>query len=90
MARRDIRATPETAGCDGLLNMMGSSTSLTACSTGASMIANTLQNSRAIWPWLSRYEWQTIDLNQYPNGSAGTLPSPNAQQRKRAARYQFD
>src|SRR6516164_9561997 len=21
----------------------------------------------AIWPWVSRYEWQTIDLNQYPN-----------------------
>ena len=20
----------------------------------------------AIWPWVSRYEWQTIDLNQYP------------------------
>src|SRR6202049_1546039 len=21
----------------------------------------------AIWLWISRYEWQTIDLNQYPN-----------------------
>jgi GSH-dependent disulfide-bond oxidoreductase len=21
----------------------------------------------ATWPWISRYEWQTIDLNQYPN-----------------------
>ena len=21
----------------------------------------------AIWPWISRYEWQTVDLNQYPN-----------------------
>ncbi|MBN8921246.1 MAG: glutathione S-transferase C-terminal domain-containing protein, partial [Rhizobiales bacterium] len=21
----------------------------------------------AIWPWISRYEWQTIDLSQYPN-----------------------
>jgi GSH-dependent disulfide-bond oxidoreductase len=21
----------------------------------------------AIWPWTSRFEWQTIDLNQYPN-----------------------
>jgi GSH-dependent disulfide-bond oxidoreductase len=21
----------------------------------------------AIWPWVSRFEWQTIDLNQYPN-----------------------
>src|ERR1700692_3793508 len=21
----------------------------------------------AIWPWISRYEWQTIDLNQFPN-----------------------
>ena len=21
----------------------------------------------AIWPWISRYEWQTIDINQYPN-----------------------
>jgi GST-like protein len=20
-----------------------------------------------IWPWVSRYEWQTVDLNQYPN-----------------------
>ena len=21
----------------------------------------------ATWPWISRYEWQTIDLNAYPN-----------------------
>ncbi len=21
----------------------------------------------AIWPWVSRYEWQTVDLNTYPN-----------------------
>jgi GST-like protein len=21
----------------------------------------------AIWPWVSRYEWHTVDLNQYPN-----------------------
>ena len=21
----------------------------------------------ATWPWISRYEWQTIDLDQYPN-----------------------
>jgi GST-like protein len=21
----------------------------------------------AIWPWISRFEWQTIDLNQYPH-----------------------
>jgi GST-like protein len=21
----------------------------------------------AIWPWISRYEWQTIDINQYSN-----------------------
>ena len=21
----------------------------------------------AIWPWISRYEWQTINLDQYPN-----------------------
>jgi GSH-dependent disulfide-bond oxidoreductase len=21
----------------------------------------------ATWPWISRYEWQTIDLNKYPN-----------------------
>ena len=21
----------------------------------------------AIWPWVSRYEWQTVDLKQYPN-----------------------
>jgi GST-like protein len=21
----------------------------------------------AIWPWVSRFEWQTVDLNRYPN-----------------------
>jgi GST-like protein len=21
----------------------------------------------AIWPWMSRFEWQTVDLNKYPN-----------------------
>lgn len=21
----------------------------------------------AIWPWISRFEWQTIDMNEYPN-----------------------
>ena len=21
----------------------------------------------AIWPWVSRYEWQEVDLNKYPN-----------------------
>ena len=21
----------------------------------------------AIWPWISRYEWQTVDMKQYPN-----------------------
>ena len=21
----------------------------------------------AIWPWVSRFEWQTVDLKQYPN-----------------------
>jgi GST-like protein len=21
----------------------------------------------AIWPWISRFEWQTIDMNQFPN-----------------------
>jgi GSH-dependent disulfide-bond oxidoreductase len=21
----------------------------------------------AIWPWVSRYEWQTVDLNAYAN-----------------------
>ena len=21
----------------------------------------------AIWPWVSRYEWQTVDLNTFPN-----------------------
>ena len=21
----------------------------------------------AIWPWISRFEWQTIDMKQYPN-----------------------
>ena len=26
----------------------------------------------AIWPWVSRYEWQTVDLKQYPTSSAGT------------------
>ena len=24
----------------------------------------------AIWPWISRFEWQTIDLNQYPEREA--------------------
>jgi GST-like protein len=22
---------------------------------------------RATWPWVSRFEWQTVDLKQYPN-----------------------
>jgi GSH-dependent disulfide-bond oxidoreductase len=31
----------------------------------------------AIWPWVSRYEWQTIDLDRYiPMSSAGISPSP--------------
>ena len=21
----------------------------------------------ALWPWISRFEWQTIDITQYPN-----------------------
>ena len=21
----------------------------------------------AIWPWISRFEWQTVDLDKYPN-----------------------
>jgi GST-like protein len=21
----------------------------------------------AIWPWISRFDWQTIDLNEFPN-----------------------
>jgi GST-like protein len=21
----------------------------------------------ATWPWISRFEWQTIDLNEFPN-----------------------
>jgi GST-like protein len=21
----------------------------------------------AIWPWISRYEWQTIDMNAFPH-----------------------
>jgi GST-like protein len=21
----------------------------------------------AIWPWISRFEWQTIDMKKYPN-----------------------
>ena len=21
----------------------------------------------AVWPWISRFEWQTIDLDNYPN-----------------------
>ena len=24
----------------------------------------------AIWPWISRFEWQTIDLNQFPEREA--------------------
>jgi glutathione S-transferase len=30
--------------------------------TGAYSIADV-----AIWPWVSRFEWQTVDLKQYPN-----------------------
>ena len=21
----------------------------------------------SIWPWISRFEWQTVDMNKYPN-----------------------
>jgi len=21
----------------------------------------------AVWPWISRFEWQTINMNDYPN-----------------------
>ena len=24
----------------------------------------------AIWPWISRFEWQTIDMKQYPEREA--------------------
>ena len=40
----------------------------------------------AIWPWISRFEWQTIDMKQYPNVSAGTRPSPRAPPCRRATR----
>jgi hypothetical protein len=71
------------------LNMMGSSTSLTACSTGASMTANTLQTTVRS-PSDPAVGVALRMANQYPNGSDGTLPSPNARQRKRAARYQYN
>jgi GSH-dependent disulfide-bond oxidoreductase len=33
----------------------------------------------AIWPWVSRYEWQTVDLSAYANVKRGTRLSPGAQ-----------
>jgi len=34
----------------------------------AAFVADTLSVADiAIWPWVSRYEWQTVDLRQYPN-----------------------
>ena len=34
----------------------------------AAFVADTLSVADiAIWPWVSRYEWQTVDLKQYPN-----------------------
>jgi GSH-dependent disulfide-bond oxidoreductase len=36
--------------------------------TGREYVADTYSIADiAIWPWISRYEWQTIDLNLYPN-----------------------
>ena len=32
----------------------------------------------AIWPWVSRYEWQTVDLNKYPNVKRWYLAIANA------------
>ena len=31
----------------------------------------------AVWPWVSRYEWQEIDFSDFPNVSAGTSILPN-------------
>ena len=31
----------------------------------------------AVWPWISRYEWQTIDLGDFANASAGICSWPN-------------
>ena len=38
----------------------------------------------ATWPWISRFEWQTINLNDYPNVRAGTRRSPRGPPCKRA------
>jgi GST-like protein len=36
--------------------------------TGREYVADTYSIADiSIWPWISRYEWQTIDLNLYPN-----------------------
>ena len=44
----------------------------TACSTGGSRGATFVAGDYsiadiAIWPWISRFEWQEIDLAQFPN-----------------------
>jgi GST-like protein len=57
--------------CRGALSE-GSATGSMACSTGGSPIAPYVADDYsiadiAIWPWVSRFEWQTIDMNQYPN-----------------------
>ena len=39
----------------------------------------------ATWPWISRFEWQTVDLNKYPErGCAGTKRSPRGRPCRRA------
>src|SRR3979409_964594 len=32
----------------------------------------------ATWPWISRYEWQTVDLAEYPNGNRRDGANPHA------------
>ena len=44
----------------------------TACSTGSSARSEYVAGDysiadMSIWPWISRFEWQTIDMNEYPN-----------------------
>jgi GST-like protein len=39
----------------------------------------------AIWPWVSRYEWQTVDLNKYPQAPGDAEGLRSAEGRRRGA-----
>src|SRR5271169_4183504 len=41
----------------------------------------------AIWPWVSRYEWQTVDLNKYPNVKRWYVAIAKRPATQRATRY---